>query len=333
MAKTVLVTGASGFLGGRLVEVLAAEGHRVRGLVRTPARAGHLAGIEGLEVIRADLADRAALEAALDGVVRVFHCAANVRPWGRWEDYLRDNVHGTRNLVAACVAATPGLERFVHVSTVDVYGYPEDPADETAPVSPGDFGYGRSKALAEDEVRRLGASGIPFTILRPGNVFGPRGQFVTEVGDGLRSRVMLMVNGGRAHAGLIYVDNLVTGLLAAAESPRAAGETFNMRDACDVTWRQYLDRLADGIGAPRCALDLSHRRAWALAVALEAPHRWLGLRSEPLLHRLLVLMLSRTCGHPAAKARAVLGDFTRVPFDQAMERSVAWYRARLEGAA
>lgn len=320
-----MVTGAAGFIGGRLAGILAAEGLAVRALVRSDRALPHLAGEARIDVTVADLLDESRVLGAVEGVDLVFHCAGLARPWARWETYERDNVRATRALVAACRAARRPPRRVVHVSTVDVYGYPDQPADETAPCDGGAFAYGRSKALGEGELRRLDEARIAWTIVRPTNVFGPRGQFVAEVGDALRSRLMLTIDGGRAHAGLLYVDNLALNLLRAATAAAAAGGIFNLRDDYDLSWRQYLDRLADGIGAPRSRLDMSYRAAWALARVVEAPHAVLGLGSEPLLHRLLVAMFGKTCAHKADRAAATFGARTAVALPVALERSIAWF--------
>lgn len=327
MATIDLVTGASGFVGGHLAAALAARGRRVRGLARTPGRGAHLDGLE-VEVMRGDLTDPGFVAAALEGVGRVFHCAANVRPWGLWADYQRDNVDATRALVEGCCARAGEVERFVLVSTVDVYGFPVAPADEEDPVAPGDFGYGRSKAMAEAEVRRLDEVGVAWTVVRPCNVFGPRGQFVAEVAEALRDRIMLLVDGGRAHAGMTYVGNLVEWILRAAQREACAGQVYNLRDQNDLSWRQYLDALADALDLPRARLALPYRVAWLAARGLSAPHALLGLSSEPLLSPAMVEMFGRTCGHSNAKALRDLGGEGMVPFDQALAASAEWYRAR-----
>src|SRR5690349_12961017 len=113
-----LVTGASGFLGGHLVERLCAAGHRVRALVRTPAKAQFLAATMA-EIAAGDLTAPASLASALDGVDTVFHSAAMVSNWGRWNDFQAVTVQGTENVLDAAERA--GVRRFVHISTMRVY--------------------------------------------------------------------------------------------------------------------------------------------------------------------------------------------------------------------
>src|SRR5919202_2385373 len=111
---TAFVTGGSGFIGGRLVERLVAEGWGVRALARTEAAAAVVAA-RGAEPVRGDLGDREALEAGAAGAELAFHAAAKVDDWGPWAEFRRVNVDGTRAVVEACRRS--GVARFVHVGT------------------------------------------------------------------------------------------------------------------------------------------------------------------------------------------------------------------------
>ena len=324
-----LVTGASGFVGGRLARILAMEGWTVRALVRTPDRASGLAGDPHLDVVVGDLCERSSVAGALADADVVFHCAGNVRTWDTLESYRRDNVIATRTLVEAALARRRPLSRFVHVSSVDVYGYPDSPADEESTTTLTTHHYGRSKLEGELEVRRLASrGGLPFTIVRPTNVFGPGGAFVEKIGRELLSGSMITIDSGRCHAGLVYVDNLAENLVRAACSTHTIGQTYNLRDENDVTWRDYLDRLAAGIDARRPIRNLSFNVAWGAALALEATHRILGSTREPTIHRLIVDMLGKTCGHSSEKARKDFGATTTVSFDEGLSRSILWFRSR-----
>jgi nucleoside-diphosphate-sugar epimerase len=209
MKPEYLVTGATGFVGRRLVERLIMMGARIRVLVRNPEKlSAHLAS--ACEVIVGDLDNRASLDAAVNGVRVVFHCAANVRTWDEWSAYEVANIRGVENIARAVVRCSPGLYRFVHLSSVDVYGFPDIPADETAVLDDAGFPYGESKRQGELRLREIAeAHGIPYTILRPTNIIGPRSPFVERIGNELISGLMLTINGGGVHAGLLHVDNLI----------------------------------------------------------------------------------------------------------------------------
>ena len=328
--QTVLVTGATGFVGGHLAQRLLQQGARLKLLVRD---AGKLpAAWQGkVEVCAGDLADQASLERAVQGAGWIFHCAANVQTWCRSEDYELANVQGVRHLLTA-IAAQPALpQRVVHVSTVDVYGFPKQPCDETCTVQAPGFGYGDSKLRGEMELRETAQRmGLPFTVLRPTNVMGPGSPFIERMGRELHNGLMLSVSGGQVDAGFLYVDNLVDALLWAGQSEQARNQVFNIADPTPVTWHRVLDDLRLGIAGKGLVIDLPYPLAYAAATALELPYRTLGLAHEPLLHRLIVKIFGRTCGHSAARIASAGCPMGRVDYPQAMRESIAWY---LEHAA
>jgi nucleoside-diphosphate-sugar epimerase len=328
--SVALVTGATGFVGGHLTQRLVDEGWRVKVLVRDVVRLA--APLQGkVETVVGDLADGEVLRCAVREVSVVFHCAANVNTWDSRDAYVAVNVNGVRNLLDAIAAANPALSRLVHVSTVDVYGYPESPCDERCPTGGAGFGYGESKLVGETLVREFcAARGIPCVVLRPCNVIGPGSQFIAQIGAALTSGLMLKVGGGRANAGMLYVGNLVDYLLWAARAERAVGECYNVRDGYDVSWMEFIDALRSSIDGRGRVIDLPFALADAVAHVLEAFHRVFLPAREPLLHRLIVRMFGRTCGHGAEKIRTDSGIESRVGFDEAMQRSAQWF---LEKAA
>lgn len=323
----VLVTGASGFIGGFLVRRLMAQGRRVRLLARNPDTLPPDLQ-QQCDVVQGDLANVDVLARAVAGVDVVYHCAANVNTWDRWEAYYQANVAGVQNLLDAIVLANPALKRLVHLSTVDVYGYPVHPCDETAEMSGAGFGYGKSKCMGEALVRRVGHErGIPYTIIRPTNVIGPGSQFIERMGHELRSGVMLIVDGGRANAGLVYVGNLVNYLVWAATADEAKGECYNVRDPYDVSWHQFIFALRAALAGRGIVIDLPYGLAHFLAKWCALPYRVFNLDGEPLLHPLLVRMFGRTCGHDASKAKSHSKLPDGVDFDQALTTSANWYLA------
>src|ERR1700744_5684817 len=197
----VLVTGASGFLGGRLTEVLALVGEQVTVLARPSSDLRHLAGLAGVRIVLGDLTENAAVAEAVRGVTHVFHCAAASTDWAPREVYLQSNVIGTETLLAAA-QQIPNLERFVHVSTTDVYGYPVVPCNETGALLDVGLPYNRTKILAEQAVWQSSRKGLPVTVVRPATIYGPRGKaFVTDIAELLRTRQMAYIGRGQARGG------------------------------------------------------------------------------------------------------------------------------------
>lgn len=323
----VLVTGATGFIGARLAEMLLQQGFEVRVLVRRPnALAG---GLAACEVVQGDLSDTEALGRAVRDVEVIYHCAANVATWDSAENYQATNVAGLRNLLEQVVQHNPGLRRFMHFSTVDVYGFPDEPCDEQCETRPSRFAYGESKRQGELALRGVAAQhGLPFTILRPCNVIGPGSQFVERIGTELQNGLMMRVDGGKANAGLLFVDNLVRYAMCLAQTSEAVGGIFNVRDPYDVSWKQFLGDLKSGIGGRGTTLNLPFWLAEASAGLLGGLFAIAKSNREPLLHPLIVRLFGRTCGHSAQKLHQVCPLDDAVGYQTALQRSCDWFRER-----
>jgi nucleoside-diphosphate-sugar epimerase len=328
---TALVTGASGFLGGRLVQVLAADGVPVRILARRGAGLRHLAGLP-VEVVEGSLADAQALAAAVRGITHIYHCAGCSTDWAPEAAFFAANVEGVRNLLAAAAGAG-SLRRLLHVSTTDVYGYPCAPCDESHPTADAGLPYNHTKRLGEQcvwEARRN--TGLPVTVVRPATIFGPRGRaFTAHIAEHIRRGSMAVIDGGRAPGGFCYVDNAVRAMIQAATAPRAEGRAYNIADGSGKTWREYVDALADALGKRRPMLSLPSAVALPLARSLEACHRALRLPGRPLLTRHAVYLLSRNQEYPAERARREFGFTPKVGFAEGVARAVEWLERERAG--
>jgi nucleoside-diphosphate-sugar epimerase len=324
----VLVTGASGFLGGRLTEMLAERGDPVRILARATSDLRHLSHLQ-IQIVRSDLDDAAALAEAMRGVRVVYHCAACSTDWAAPSTYLRANVAGTQNLLDAAVRAG-SVERFLHVSTTDVYGYPRVPCDEDAPLRDVRLPYNRTKIQGEEAVWRAHRDrGLPVTVVRPATIYGPRGKdFVVDIAGMLRQGMMLLIDGGRARGGFTYVDNVAQAMMNAAASSKAVGRAYNISDGTGVTWREYTCALADALGYRRPRFSLPFPIAMALGASMEVPFGLLKLDGRPLLTRHAVYLLARDQEYPAARAREDFGFAPQVPFADGIVRSAEWVRSR-----
>lgn len=324
---TELVTGASGFLGSALVRELVRRGARVRILARRSSNLLDLADLP-IEVTLGCLEEAKSLRDAVKGVTRIYHCAGLSTDWAPWDAFRTANVLGVRNLLEA-VSASDSLERLLHVSTTDVYGYPTVACPEEHPIVDVGLPYNRSKGLGETSVRRCAAeTGLPITIVRPANIYGPRDpNFVLEFANLLRKRQMLLVDGGRARAGLLYIDNAVTGILDAAISSCTQGRTYNLRDGSDVTWRSFADALADGLGVPRALLSIPEWLALRVGGVMERAYRAVKSRHRPVLTRHAVLLLSRDQGYPVDRARSDFGFRSAIDLAAGIQASVDWLHA------
>jgi len=327
---TCLVTGATGFVGGHLAERLVREGYRVRCLVRETSDRSRLEALD-VELTDGDLTDARSVIAAAEGCRFVFHCGALVSDWATIEEIERVNVAGTRNVLVA--AAATNVERSVHVSTTDVYGYPGRRGIDERYVPAGFSNwYSQTKRAAEAEVRRVERErGLNVVILRPATVYGPRSDDVVgDMARAIRGRQMLLVDGGRAVAGLLYVENLVDAALLALQGNAPLGEAFNLTDGLDITWKRFLGDLAGGLGYPEPRLSLPYPVAFSTAFALEHGYRLARraarVKTRPLLSRQAVHVLGRDQDFSNRKARETLRWTPRVSYQDGLAATVKWLR-------
>jgi polyketide synthase len=322
-----LVTGASGLIGSRLVQRLIDQGRSVRALVRPHSDVARLRR-GGVQLVTGDLTDSAAVSRAMDRVDRVFHCGAMVSDWGPRRQFHRVNVDGTRHVIVAALAA--GVQRLIHLSSAAVYGYPRtsQPIDEQHPQLPRKIPYIDTKVAAEQLVAQaIRCQGLPAVILRPVMVFGPGCQnYVGQIVQHLRRGSMLMFDGGRHIAGLAYVDNVVDAIWLAGSVPEAVAQTMNVCDDSPITWRQYLDALADGLGIPRARFSIPSPLAYAASIPSEMLARWFRLRQRPWLTRMAVLELGQSQIYDITLARKILGYAPAVSFEQAIEATIQWVK-------
>jgi nucleoside-diphosphate-sugar epimerase len=237
MNKRAFVTGATGFVGQHLVSGLVERGASVIALVRKPTRLG-------VETIVGDLGrDDPALAAALAGCDVVFHCAGAVGDRVTWASGHAVNVEGTRRIAEA--ARRAGVPRFVHVSTLGVYGVDAGTYSERSPRKRVDEPYTDTKIEAEETAERI-FEGDALRIVRPGMIYGPNDTgMMPRLAEMIRKRVPLIGN-GRTPVTLVHVRDVVAALVAAALSEH--GGVWNVRGPDDLTWEELARRVAGALG-------------------------------------------------------------------------------------
>lgn len=239
--RTILVTGAGGFIGGRMVEVMHSLGAgEVRGAVRrwaSGARIGRLSA----PIVKCDIRDAAAVDEALKGVTHIVHCAVGDRS---------STVDGTRTLLEG--AARAGVQRIVHLSTVDVYGTATGSVDETRPLERTGKEYGDTKIEAEEVCQTFASQGLPIVIFRPTLVHGPfSATWTIAYAQRLQRRPWLIPEAdAQGVCNLLYVDDLVGATLAAFDADVEPGSAFNINGPERPTWHDYFVGLNQAMGLP-----------------------------------------------------------------------------------
>jgi nucleoside-diphosphate-sugar epimerase len=324
----VLVTGATGLLGSHVAELMLERGNAVRIMVRPGEDASWLAEA-GMEVCRGDLTDCASLEAAVDGVDLVLHCAAKMGPWGPEMEYEQVNVLGSKLLAEVALAA--GVQRFVHVSSIDVHGLVVgDGVDETAPYGTEQDPYCRSKIAGERALQQLiQEKNAPITIVRPGLIYGPRdtnsfGRFARLVEQGK----MVLIGSGDNHLPLIYVTDVAHGILLASEAEQAVHRTYLLVNDEPVAQRDYFTAIARELGVSPPGLHISYRLALSLGGMSEMLGHLTRRQRPPPLMRFGLTQIGGENRFVIKRAREELGFSPLVNLADGVRQAIAWYRTQ-----
>lgn len=321
----ILVTGATGFTGGRLARRLAAQGASVRTLARPHEDCTALQE-EGIEIVRGDLTDRDSLPPAVEGVETVYHIAAAFREEGVPRKFFWDvNVKGARNLIDASRAA--GIRRFVHCSTVGVQGEIKDPpASEEAPYNPGDH-YQESKVDGEKLVlQMIEEHGFPAVIFRPVGIYGPGDTRFLKLFRLARKGKFPMLGSGNVLYHLTYIDDLVDGILLCGTAPDVEGEIFTLGGPQYVTLNELVRLIGEAMDRPVSITHFPVWPTWLTGAVCEAVCRPLGI--DPPLYRRRVDFFIKDRAFDISKARSRLGYDPKVDLKTGLRRTAEWYQTK-----
>jgi len=321
----VLVTGSTSLVGRAVVARLKKRGDAVRVLQRQPS------GLDVTEYL-GDVADRAAVEAAADGVEGVVHVAGRAAATGEWALFDATNVQGTRNVVDAARAA--GATRFVHVSSPSVahggqslVGAPAGPADPDRTRGH----YARSKAQAELIALGATSAAMPVVAIRPHLIWGPGDtQLVGRIVDRARSGRLAIVGSGAALIDTTYIDNAADALVAALDAaPQLGGRAFVVTNGQPRPVREILNRivLAAGLEPPRVKVPYRVARTGGLAVEQIWDRR--GVDDDPPITSFLAEQLGTAHWFDQRLTRRALQWKPKVSVDEGFGRLKAWFESEL----
>jgi len=321
----VLVTGSTSLVGRAVVARLKKRGDAVRVLQRQPS------GLDVTEYL-GDVADRAAVEAAADGVEGVVHVAGRAAATGEWALFDATNVQGTRNVVDAARAA--GATRFVHVSSPSVahggqslVGAPAGPADPDRTRGH----YARSKAQAELIALGATSAAMPVVAIRPHLIWGPGDtQLVGRIVDRAKSGRLAIVGSGAALIDTTYIDNAADALVAALDAaPQLGGRAFVVTNGQPRPVREILNRivLAAGLEPPRVKVPYRVARTGGLAVEQVWDRR--GVDDDPPMTSFLAEQLGTAHWFDQRLTRRALQWKPKVSVDEGFGRLKAWFESEL----
>ncbi len=354
---TILVTGATGFLGSALVRELLRQKQALHALATSdyretwdPACCSRARGAKGagnnalqdvrilardekkgraqfgeaVRIIHGEITDIKQLRQAVDGATYIYHLAGCLyHPSIPEEVYWTTHVEGTRRLLAACQGQSQ-LRRIVHCSTTGVYGITGVvPACEDAPFAPTNP-YEETKL--ESELLALKAyreQGLPISVVRPGLVYGPGDIHLLGFFASIKKGLFRVIDGGQALLHPIYIDDLINAFLLCAERPAAAGRSYNIAGEQPVTIRELATAIAHAMGKelPGGSIPL-----WLANLAADIFTMLPGFQGERApLTRSRVTFLTRSRVYDNSRAKAELGFSPKVSLDEGLKQTAAWY--------
>jgi nucleoside-diphosphate-sugar epimerase len=319
---------------------------KVRILVRSSSELTHLSAAwqSGyLEVFVGGVEDSVAVYRAYHGIhplfscvsgvehiTHIFHCASQGGDWGPYTEFYKTNVQGTHNLLRHALKLR-ALKRFVHLSTVDVYGTERTTAecDEDVPIRlQRRAAYSQTKAWAEQLlIDMYHMYALPVTILRPAVVYGPRSfSWGLEEAKLLYRRRGILISGSQFQCGAVYVDDVVAAMFGVVTTGRTIGRIYNVANPNSPTWRVWYDTLADGLHCARVRCSVPLWLATLLAWFCETYAKLLRRAHRPLLTLFVLSLIARPQLYPITKAFVDFGWQPRVPFEKGMEYMITWLR-------
>jgi nucleoside-diphosphate-sugar epimerase len=321
----ILITGGTGFIGSRLALACLAQGDRVTvlGLENTPAEATNLALVEaqGGTVAVASVTDRQRLADLLVGIDLVYHLAAAQHEANVPDQYFWDvNVAGTKNVIEASIAA--GVKRFIHGSTIGVYGSAAAGyLDECSPLQPDNI-YGLTKLEGEKLVRSY-QDKVPIVIIRIAETYGPGDLRLLKLFKAIQKRLFLMIGNGQNMHHLIYIDDLISGLSLAARAEQAVGQTLVLSGKEPISTHDMVQTIAQQLGTSLPKVRAPLPLFLALAIILETLCRPMGI--QPPLHRRRMDFFLKSFMFRQECARDCLGFVAQYSFIEGVAEVAKWY--------
>lgn len=321
----ILITGGTGFIGSRLALKCLDQNHHVRilGQANTPAEADNqrLLQSRGAEMVMGSVTDKDKVEAAVKDMDVVFHLAAAQHEANVPDQHFRDvNVTGTQNMLDASVAA--GVKRFVHGSTIGVYGSAMNgEINENTPLNPDNI-YGITKCEGETLARSY-LDRLPVVIVRISETYGPGDRRLLKLFKTISKNMFFMMGDGKNLHHLIYVDDLLDGLMLCATHEQAVGQTFVLAGKEPITTTEMVQTIADELQAKTLPFRVPLTLLYPAATVVEAIAKPLGI--QPPIHRRRLDFFRKTFVFSHQQAAKLLGFAPRYSFREGVHETAKWY--------
>jgi len=319
-----LVTGASGFIGSHIAENLVKRGQRVRALVRKTSKIDFLESI-GAEICYGDLNDAASLREAVKGMDKVFHSAAMVGDWMPKKTAQKINVEGTKYLLEASL--NEGIKRFVFVSSLGVLGMKHHhKTSSDAPRIKANDPYIDTKidseALVIDYCQK---NKLPFTVIRPGFVFGPRDtKVIPRIVAFLKKEKFVFIGSGSNKVNMVYAENLADAVVDASNSDKAIGQVYNITNDSNMSIMDVVHMISDIWGLKKPNKHVPAPLAYMLCNIMELFAKATKAKKAPLLNKTRLKFLNLNLDFDIEKIKQDLGYDPKINMAEGLIKTKKW---------
>ncbi|MDD3220925.1 MAG: NAD(P)-dependent oxidoreductase [Lachnospiraceae bacterium] len=318
----ILITGATGFIGRRLVEILSETSHQIICLLRLQSDASCFENYLNIQIIRSDFKDMEKMKDIFHHIDVVIHLAGQMGgPGVTYEQFYEVNCNLTVKLLDA--SAEAGVKHFIYCSTPGVLGFGKRLAKETDSYAPRN-GYEKTKVIAEKKVRRICREAkMPYTIIRPDFVYGPGDTRRVRMYRLIRKRKFILTTSGKSFLHPTYIDDVVHGFLCCIENENAHNQTFNIAAETDVTSGEYLKTIAKHTGVKLIHINIGIVLSRLFAGIVDALSKIL-LHKEGFVSRNKIDFLAMDHSSDIEKAQKYLGYRPQYDCDKGLEITMNW---------
>ena len=319
-----LVAGGTGFIGSHVVKDLVSKGIQVRVLIRKNSHIRFLPHKE-IEFIQGNILDINSLRNHTEDVDLVYSAFGILGQWGISEQMYREvNTKGVKNLLESCLDGQ--IKQFIHISSAGVLGPLPDGvvADESFPYNPSNI-YEKTKCEAEKEILKCDEKyGVPFTIIRPEFVYGPRDTHVLRLFKAIRAKRFFLLGNGQSFLHPTYIDDLIQGISICTDNENAVGKIFLITGDKPLPVKELAEIIAEELDVrlPKIRIPLlfAHTTAKIMELVAKVAH------FDPPLTRSRVKFFTENRAFSCQKARTELGYIPKVDFREGVRRTISWYR-------
>lgn len=321
--KISLVTGSTGFVGSHLVDRLLNLNHKVRVILRKESKLKWIDKSK-VEIFYCDYEDLECLKKAVKDVDYVFHVAGVIKSKTK-EGYYKGNVEVTKNLLHAVAEENKSLKKFVFVSSQAAAGpspdgIPKTEEMECNPVT----SYGKSKLLAEQEVKKF-ENIIPYTIVRPSAVYGPRDPEILLFFQTLKKGIQPLVGFDEKYVSLVYVDDLIDGILLAAFSDKSTNQTYFISSEKGYSWSEIGNLSSKILGLKLLKLKIPHSVVYLVA-AISQFLSYFKKDATILNLEKAREMIQKSWVCSVEKAKSELGYSQKTQLEEGIQKTINWYK-------